>query len=77
MARGMRGPREDELTLILDVGESLSLMTCLDEAITSLERIESADIPGVYRETLSRIRETLQRAHAERARAKPEKGPGV
>ncbi len=66
MARAVAGPGQDEVTLILNVGESGMLTACLDEAIASLDQIESADIPGAYRHTLSHIREALRRAHVQR-----------
>lgn len=67
--RGMNGPGDDEMSLILDVGDASCLRTCLNQSLDSREMTEDSNTQWVYKDALGRIRKAL--TEAERADTKP------
>ena len=63
MARSLHGPGKDELTLILDYSEAVDLITCLNEAIASLEGTPLNHTLWISKDTLHQIRQALRQAH--------------
>ena len=67
--RGMNGPGDDEVSLILEVGDASCLRTCLNQSLDSREMTEDSNTEWVYKDALGRIRKAL--TDAERAETKP------
>lgn len=67
--RGVNGPGDDEVSLILDVGDASCLRTCLNQSLDAREMTEDSNTQWVYKDALGRVRKAL--TEAERAEPKP------